>query len=74
MDKEIVNKNYCPVCGKKPIVTARSFHRHSTCEEGHKWHTCLKHQTLALGWIEVNMPDFSQCTCPKVNEFAEIHE
>jgi hypothetical protein len=32
-------ENLCPVCGQKPIMTCRCMEAHSSCANGHNWHT-----------------------------------
>ena len=62
MDDPSVN---CPTCGQPYAVVARNFPRDMTCPNGHKWHTCPKHNTVVLGASKRNT--ITGCTCsPKV--------
>jgi hypothetical protein len=54
--------NNCPECGKESVMTCRCFMADSTCENGHQWHTCVKHGIKVKGHGD-HSGNSGKCTC-----------
>lgn len=55
----------CPVCGAGYVSRCRCPRADSTCEAGHRWHTCLDHGRVVLGHADHTR---GGCTCRRSHE------
>ena len=62
----------CPFCGGKVTGVCRCFRADSTCENGHKWHTCTVHHVQVQGHSD-HSTNTSSCTCGACDK-TEIDE
>lgn len=59
-----IDATICPVCGRPPVVQCRCPKSDSWCENEHKWHICLKHNKIVMGFSDHSKSTFD-CSCPE---------
>lgn len=57
-----MNSTICPVCSETFFKTCKCPLGDRECERGHKWHTCIVHDTIVMGEADHMLP-LNSCRC-----------